>query len=88
MFEYRVPRARLYWSGSALIQAAETEERVLAHKRNAPYGSWISPITSDMIVSGQIDLNPIISRVSDLPHWQECFEKMEHGEYVKAVLTT
>ena len=41
-----------------------------------------------MIVSGQIDLEPIISRVCDLPHWHECFEKMEAGEYVKAVLTT
>ncbi len=41
-----------------------------------------------MIVSGQIDLDPVISRVCDLPHWQECFEKMHGGEYVKAVLTT
>jgi L-iditol 2-dehydrogenase len=41
-----------------------------------------------MIVSGQIDLDPVISRVCDLPHWHECFEKMESGEYVKAVLTT
>ena len=41
-----------------------------------------------MIVSGQIDLDPVISRVCDLPHWHECFEKMHAGEYVKAVLTT
>jgi L-iditol 2-dehydrogenase len=41
-----------------------------------------------MIVSGQINLNPVISKVCELPHWLECFEKMEHGEYVKAVLTT
>ena len=41
-----------------------------------------------MIVSGQIDLDPVISRVCDLPHWEECFEKMEAGEYVKAVLTS
>lgn len=40
-----------------------------------------------MIVSGQINLDPVISRVCDLPHWHECFEKMESGEYVKAVLT-
>jgi alcohol dehydrogenase/L-iditol 2-dehydrogenase len=40
-----------------------------------------------MIASGQLDLDPVISRVCDLPHWQECFEKMEAGEYVKAVLT-
>lgn len=41
-----------------------------------------------MIVSGQLDLDPIISRVCDLPHWHECFEKMHSGEYVKAVLTS
>ncbi len=40
-----------------------------------------------MIVSGQIDLDPVISRVAPLEDWQECFEKMEEGEYVKAVLT-
>ncbi len=40
-----------------------------------------------MIFSGQIDLDPIISRVAKLDEWHECFEKMEAGEYVKAVLT-
>ncbi len=40
-----------------------------------------------MIVSGQIDLDPIISRVAPLPEWLDCFEKMERGEHVKAVLT-
>ncbi|MGC2657917.1 MAG: zinc-binding dehydrogenase [Bryobacteraceae bacterium] len=39
-----------------------------------------------MIVSGQIDLDPIISRVDKLLEWRECFEKMHAGEYVKAVL--
>lgn len=39
-----------------------------------------------MIVSGQIDLGPIVSHVSKLPDWLECFEKMHAGEYVKAVL--
>ena len=39
-----------------------------------------------MIVSGQMDLDPIISRVGKLDQWHECFEKMESGEYVKAVL--
>lgn len=41
-----------------------------------------------MIVSGQINLDPVISKVCELDNWLECFEKMEHGEYVKAVLTT
>lgn len=40
-----------------------------------------------MIGSGQIDLDLIISRVAPLNDWRECFEKMERGEYVKAVLT-
>jgi alcohol dehydrogenase/L-iditol 2-dehydrogenase len=40
-----------------------------------------------MIVSGQINLDPIISRVAPLREWHDCFEKMERGEYVKAVLT-
>jgi L-iditol 2-dehydrogenase len=39
-----------------------------------------------MIVSGQIDLDPVISHVAPLNEWHECFEKMEAGEYVKAVL--
>jgi L-iditol 2-dehydrogenase len=40
-----------------------------------------------MIVSGQINLEPVVSRVAGLSDWHECFEKMEGGEYVKAVLT-
>jgi len=39
-----------------------------------------------MIVSGQINLDPIISRVAPLIEWHDCFEKMERGEHVKAVL--
>jgi L-iditol 2-dehydrogenase len=39
-----------------------------------------------MIASGQIDLEAVISRVAPLEVWHECFEKMEAGEYVKAVL--
>jgi L-iditol 2-dehydrogenase len=40
-----------------------------------------------MIVSGQIDLDPVISRIAGLPEWLHCFERMHSGEYVKAVLT-
>jgi L-iditol 2-dehydrogenase len=40
-----------------------------------------------MIVSGQINLEPIISRVAALSEWLHCFEKMHSGELVKAVLT-
>ncbi|HEX4169970.1 MAG TPA: zinc-binding dehydrogenase [Bryobacteraceae bacterium] len=39
-----------------------------------------------MISSGQIDVEPVISRVAPLSDWHECFERMERGEFVKAVL--
>jgi L-iditol 2-dehydrogenase len=40
-----------------------------------------------MIVAGQINLEPVISRVADLSEWLDCFEKMDRGELVKAILT-
>lgn len=40
-----------------------------------------------MIVAGQINLDPVISRVASLSEWLDCFEKMHSGELVKAVLT-
>jgi alcohol dehydrogenase/L-iditol 2-dehydrogenase len=39
-----------------------------------------------MLASGQINLKPIISRVAQLEDWQDCFEGMHGGKYVKAVL--
>ena len=39
-----------------------------------------------MIAAGQINLDPVISRVAPLAEWHDCFEKMHSGEYVKAVL--
>jgi alcohol dehydrogenase/L-iditol 2-dehydrogenase len=39
-----------------------------------------------MLASGQINLDLIISRVAPLTDWHTCFEKMEQGEFVKAVL--
>ena len=39
-----------------------------------------------MLVSGQIKLDPVISRIAELPEWLDCFDKMDGGEYVKAVL--
>ena len=39
-----------------------------------------------MIASVQINLDLIISRVAPLAEWHNCFEKMEQGEFVKAVL--
>jgi alcohol dehydrogenase/L-iditol 2-dehydrogenase len=40
-----------------------------------------------MLANGQIDLGPILNRVSPLSDWQGCFEAMHRGEIVKAVLT-
>ena len=39
-----------------------------------------------MMSSGQLDVKPLISKTAPLQNWQECFEKMHQGEYVKAVL--
>ena len=39
-----------------------------------------------MISSGQLNLDPVASAVCSLDQWHDCFEKMERGEYVKAVL--
>jgi L-iditol 2-dehydrogenase len=39
-----------------------------------------------MLATGQINLDLIISRVAPLTEWHTCFEKMEQGEFVKAVL--
>ncbi len=39
-----------------------------------------------MIVSGQIRLEPVLSRIASLDNWLDCFEKMHSGEHVKAVL--
>jgi len=39
-----------------------------------------------MISSGQINLDLVINRVATLNEWEECFERMHAGEYVKAIL--
>ena len=39
-----------------------------------------------MLASGQIDVDPILSRTASLQEWQLCFEQMHSGNDVKAVL--
>jgi len=39
-----------------------------------------------MLASGQINLDPILNRVARLDEWQSCFDAMQSGELVKAVL--
>ncbi len=39
-----------------------------------------------MLTAKQINLGPIITQVATLDHWQDCFDGMYTGKYVKAVL--
>ena len=39
-----------------------------------------------MLTARQINLGPIITQVATLDHWQDCFDGMYTGKYVKAVL--
>ncbi|PYV37019.1 MAG: Zn-dependent alcohol dehydrogenase [Acidobacteria bacterium] len=63
-----------------LVQKAVTLQGSFSH--NWPV--WERVI--EIISTGQINLDKIISRVAGLPAWHECFQKMNTGEYVKAVL--
>ena len=63
-----------------MVQKAVTVQGSFSH--NWPI--WERVI--QMIATGQINLDLIISRVADLPDWNNCFDKMQSGEYVKAVL--
>jgi L-iditol 2-dehydrogenase len=63
-----------------MVQKAVTVQGSFSH--NWPI--WERVI--HMIATGQINLDLIISRVAGLPDWNNCFEKMQAGEYVKAVL--
>ena len=40
-----------------------------------------------MLANNQINIDPILNRVSPLTEWQSCFEALHNGEIVKAVLT-
>ena len=39
-----------------------------------------------MLGSGQLDIQPLLSRVAALEEWEDCFERMHGCEFVKAVL--
>lgn len=39
-----------------------------------------------LLSSGQLDLDPVLSRVAPLDEWSACFDGMHQGDYVKAVL--
>jgi L-iditol 2-dehydrogenase len=63
-----------------LVQKAATLQGSFSH--NWPV--WERVIA--MLASGQINVDPIISRVAPLEEWNTCFDKMHEGEYLKAVL--
>ncbi len=70
----------LAFSIDPLVQKAVTLQGSFSH--NWPV--WERVL--GMIASGQINLEPVMSRVAPLGEWEECFEKMHAGEYVKAIL--
>ena len=39
-----------------------------------------------LAIAKEFNLDPIVSRVAPLAEWHDCFEKMERGVDVKAVL--
>jgi alcohol dehydrogenase/L-iditol 2-dehydrogenase len=74
-------RQPLGFSLDPLVQKAATLQGSFSH--NWPV--WERVIS--MLASGQLNVEPLISRVAPLSEWRACFEKMHGGEYVKAVLT-
>ena len=70
----------LNYSLDPMVQKAVTVQGSFSH--NWPI--WERVLR--MIQSGQLNLDPIISRVDKLENWHECFEQMHSGAFVKAVL--
>jgi alcohol dehydrogenase/L-iditol 2-dehydrogenase len=70
----------LNFSLDPLVQKAVTLQGSFSHT----FRNWEKVVA--MLAAGQINLEPIISRVARLTEWRECFEGMHMGEYVKAVL--
>jgi Zn-dependent alcohol dehydrogenase len=40
-----------------------------------------------MLGTGQLDPRPYLSKVATLDAWQDCFDGMHQGSYIKPVLT-
>ena len=71
----------LQFSLDPMVQKAVTVQGSFSH--NWPI--WERVLR--MMDQGQLNLDPIISKVGRLEEWEDCFEKMHTGEYVKAILT-
>ena len=70
----------LNFSLDPLVQKAVTLQGSFSHT----FQNWEMVVS--MLDSGQINLNPIISRVAGLEDWRDCFDGMSNGTYVKTVL--
>lgn len=71
----------LGFSLDPLVQKAVTLRGSFSHT----FKNWEKVVA--MLASGQINLEPIISMTTTLEEWRDCFEGMDSGKYVKAVLT-
>ncbi len=70
----------LGFSLDPLVQKAVRLQGSFSHT----FENWEMVVS--MLASGQINLKPIISVVSNLENWKDCFDGMHDGKYVKAVL--
>lgn len=70
----------LGFSLDPLVQKAVTLQGSFSHT----FKNWEQVVR--LLAGGQINLGPIVSCVSPLAGWQDCFDGMHTGRYVKAVL--
>ncbi|HJQ26319.1 MAG TPA: zinc-binding dehydrogenase [Blastocatellia bacterium] len=70
----------LNFSLDPLVQKAITLQGSFSHT----FKNWEKVVA--LLAAGQINLDPIISRVAPLDNWRDCFDGMHTGRYVKAVL--
>jgi alcohol dehydrogenase/L-iditol 2-dehydrogenase len=70
----------LGFSLDPLVQKAVTLQGSFSHT----FKNWEQVVR--LLASGQVNLEPIVSCVSPLASWQDCFDGMHSGRYVKAVL--
>jgi alcohol dehydrogenase/L-iditol 2-dehydrogenase len=70
----------LNFSLDPLVQKAITLQGSFSHT----FKNWEKVVA--LLAAKQINLDPIISCVSPLETWQDCFDGMHTGKYVKAVL--
>jgi alcohol dehydrogenase/L-iditol 2-dehydrogenase len=70
----------LNFSLDPLVQKAVRLQGSFSHT----FQNWEMVVA--MLAAGQINLDPIISQVAALDEWQDCFDGMHSGRFVKAVL--